>query len=465
MKSVTTLGGLLVAGSAILLGQFSADAVPGGKGGDGGAAGSIGPDVIVGALPDIAKFGMVGGYTAYAVATTSCNIGDEWLAWYANTNQHPVIPQNMYRIKDGKIMQIGQSWLKHGFCALQQNLCGTCQPAGSGCPSNLGVGCSDPYSSSLNGQQSNLGPRSQVNAFTGYYPYPWSAPPAPGTIGRRLVVLTDDLKPNLNIGATYYCEAMYVQSQDAAAGNGWNNASYRKFNVGTLTSTGYTLSTTGPTYQQKPAINAWAAEFNDVEIDVVADAEGGLFHAGARAIDNGDGTWTYYYAVFNLNSDFSGAGFSVPASGTISNEGFYAVAYHSGEPYSSAPWEITVGSSDVTWYVGSTYAEDPNANALRWGTMYNFWFTSDAAPGEGEVTLATFKNGGAVTYSTIVPSGPPPVPGDLNGDGFVNGADLAILLGCWGEVTDSTCVPSDLNQDGLVNGADLATLLSDWTGG
>ena len=49
---------------------------------------------------------------------------------------------------------------------------------------------------------------------------------------------------------------------------------------------------------------------------------------------------------------------------------------------------------------------------------------------------------------------------DLNGDGVVNGADLALVLADWGE----PCLgcPSDINDDGLVNGADLALVLAAW---
>lgn len=49
--------------------------------------------------------------------------------------------------------------------------------------------------------------------------------------------------------------------------------------------------------------------------------------------------------------------------------------------------------------------------------------------------------------------------GDLNGDGSINGGDLAILLGDWGE-SDSI---ADLNEDFLVDGADLAIILGLWT--
>ena len=49
-------------------------------------------------------------------------------------------------------------------------------------------------------------------------------------------------------------------------------------------------------------------------------------------------------------------------------------------------------------------------------------------------------------------------PGDLNGDGVVNGADLGVLLSLWG----SAGGPGDLNGDGIVNGADLGVLLANW---
>lgn len=52
------------------------------------------------------------------------------------------------------------------------------------------------------------------------------------------------------------------------------------------------------------------------------------------------------------------------------------------------------------------------------------------------------------------------VPGDLNGDGIVNGGDLGLLLGSWGPCRGC---PADLNGDGLVNGADIGLLLGFWT--
>lgn len=49
-------------------------------------------------------------------------------------------------------------------------------------------------------------------------------------------------------------------------------------------------------------------------------------------------------------------------------------------------------------------------------------------------------------------------PADFNGDGFVNGADLAALLANWNMPGNT-----DLNNDGTTNGADLASLLANWS--
>jgi hypothetical protein len=51
----------------------------------------------------------------------------------------------------------------------------------------------------------------------------------------------------------------------------------------------------------------------------------------------------------------------------------------------------------------------------------------------------------------------PTDPADLDGDGAVGPADLALLLGAWG-----TPGPGDLSGDGVVGPADLASLLAAW---
>ena len=58
-------------------------------------------------------------------------------------------------------------------------------------------------------------------------------------------------------------------------------------------------------------------------------------------------------------------------------------------------------------------------------------------------------------------AGPPGIPGDFNGDGLVDRADVGLLLAAWGPCRGC---PEDLNDNGVVNGADLGLLLANWTG-
>ncbi|MSR41927.1 MAG: hypothetical protein EXS10_08530 [Phycisphaerales bacterium] len=59
-------------------------------------------------------------------------------------------------------------------------------------------------------------------------------------------------------------------------------------------------------------------------------------------------------------------------------------------------------------------------------------------------------------YETQLPP-PPPCPADLDANGIVDAADIAILLSAWG-LSGS----GDINNDGTVDAADLATLLGAW---
>ena len=53
------------------------------------------------------------------------------------------------------------------------------------------------------------------------------------------------------------------------------------------------------------------------------------------------------------------------------------------------------------------------------------------------------------------------LPGDLNYDGVVSGADLSILLSTWG--SNEVGTNADLDCDGIVSGSDLSVLLVNWS--
>ncbi|MBL9147403.1 MAG: hypothetical protein JNM94_01785 [Phycisphaerae bacterium] len=65
-----------------------------------------------------------------------------------------------------------------------------------------------------------------------------------------------------------------------------------------------------------------------------------------------------------------------------------------------------------------------------------------------------------ITPADLEPLGTsvPDCLGDLNGDGVVDGADLALVLGAWGNGAGL----ADIDENGIVDGADLAIVLGSW---
>ena len=402
----------LTGAAAVLAGYTNSDAVA-----SRGSSGDTFPDVIVGSLPSIAEYGAVGGISAYAVATTSCNQGNDFLLWQTNNNNHPTIGQNMYRVVElpngcSRVEQIGMSWLKHGFCALQQTLCGSCSnPASGGCADRLGWNCSDPYSDSLNGQQSNLGPRWQVNASTGFFEYPYDAPAYPATIGRRLQVATADLDTGLypDSSSSYFVEGAYVHPDDAAACMAFNNASYRPVTrSGSPGDNFFNLNVSSTTRQMLPAIFAW--EEVDPEVTITqhqlsnceVSGQNENFFVGSKVCDLGNGMWHYEYAIYNLDCHDSFAKFVIPLTGTYENVEHSFAPYHSNEPFGNAGWAVNGDNSALSWSC-KPFATDQNSNAIRFNTMHTFSFDADSPPIVGEAVVGTFRTATDVVIQLQVP--------------------------------------------------------------
>ena len=125
---------------------------------------------------------------------------------------------------------------------------------------------------------------------------------------------------------------------------------------------------------------------------------------------------------------------------------------------------VISGSQDLTGTIPITVSGSivpgPNGAQLRDITMSEYFFPVPPAllpPGVSAISYirvlpneANFMTGGWTVVS----------PADINGDGGVNGADLAVLLGAWGPNATS---PADINDDGAVDGVDLAQVLSNWS--
>jgi hypothetical protein len=302
-----------------------------------------GPDVIVGDLPDMAQFGSARMQVGLGIATTSCNNGDQPLDWFAlpNTN-HPVIPQNLYRMSGGadnteRFEQIGQSWVKHAFGAFEEDACGLgCNVAGCNKGVQLCPGCSDPYSAGTNANQNSIGSRAWVNPFTGSFPSnanDHSAHVHDG-VSHRIIVEADDLNTMLNQGATYFAEATYITPHEYAwcqahpgQCNMFNNASYRRYSVAGITN--FTFAPLGPTVRMQPAIRAWTgATVTQIEPDPGND---GIFFVAYKVTQPSPNNWHYEYAIYNQNLDRAIQSFEVVFPGFqpgINNVEFHAPPQH-----------------------------------------------------------------------------------------------------------------------------------------
>jgi hypothetical protein len=394
-----------------------------------------GPDIIVGELPSLEQFGSAGSQVGLSVGTDSCNNGDWPLHWFAlPNNDHPVIPQNLYRMSGGatnneRFEQIGQSSMKHAFFALEGNVCNLgCNTSGCDTGSNLCPGCSDPYSAGLNAGP-HLGSRAWVNPFTGFFPENPNPNDHTGHVhngvSHRIIVEVDDLNTTLNPSATYFAEAAYVTPHEyawcqahPAQCNMYNNASYRRYNVSGVTN--FTFTPVGSTVRMQPAVMAWTgATVNQIEPDPGND---GIIFIGYKVTNPSAGVWHYEYAVFNQNLDRAIQSFNVPLGPPInvSNIGFHAPPQHPGwahdgtmgdAGYSSGPWTVISDPNSVTWS-SETFVQNPNANAIRWGTLYNFGFDADQPPHTTTATIGFFKTGSPifVEIQGPTPEGPTPPP-------------------------------------------------------
>ena len=366
---------------------------------------SSGADVICGDVSNSQNYNFVGALDAVALGTTSCNVGNGILNWLSGTVNHPLMGGEVFKYKvvngSGRFEALGQSWLKHAFTAFQQNLC--CSNCAATDGSHLGPGCSDPYGGGLNGSQSSLGPKYQANAHTGAYLA--SHPTPSGGNNGRIQMLLTELEPS-SASVKYFGEMMYVALDDAQANNADNNVSYRELSVVTAAgSGGFTFGVLGSTQRMLGGINAWKVIDPAVTLTTLSVPEGttapydgnARVILGSRVTNLGGGVWHYEYALYNQNSDRSIASFTVPvpASAVVTNIGFRDVAYLGGDGngsvnFDGTDWPSSRVGPTLTWAT-TPFATNNNANALRWGTTYNFRFDANVGPISGTVVLGQYK--------------------------------------------------------------------------
>jgi hypothetical protein len=385
---------------------------------DGGVA-APGPDMTFCQLYGLQQFGRLGDIVGLSVATTSWNIGARDMIWMANPDpRHPMIVWNVYRLKNDRFEQIGMSHVKHGFFALGDAQCGgqcTFEP-GHGPGDWLGQNCTDTYTSSLNASQGGLGPRYEINPWTGGFTYAgshMSSSHSHNGIQHRCQVRDSDLVTAQNFGAQYFTEGQYITIDDT---NPVNSIGYKPVTPngaagGTWT---FSMSGSGTLPITGPAIHAWTgATFTTLaqEVPVVRfSSPDGRCILGAKAIDLGGGLFRYEYALYNIDMHRKAGSFHVPipSGATVSNAGFSGVRHHD-EPYVNSIWAHAINGNGITWSTSD--------NPIRWGMMYNFWFEADVPPGDVEVTVGLYDPGtpNSISGTTVGPFLVNPAP-DLMAD-------------------------------------------------
>ncbi|MCW5947400.1 MAG: hypothetical protein KIT74_10270 [Fimbriimonadales bacterium] len=366
---------------------------------DGGGGGEDNPNPVdcqLFAMASLTSLGRLGTYpngtNGLSMSTTSCNVGAFPIEWRAPMLvDHPVIAMNLYRVHNNRFEHIGLSWLKHGFLSTNSPGCGSCQqpPGGGG---QLGINCTDTYGTGNNGDRQYLGERREVNPFTGAWECRGSwfsnyvddcvrrngSSSVNDPVSHRLEVRDADLNV---AGAEFYYEAYYILKNDI---DKYNQIGYRKATA-SWSGTQWSFSTT-TNIVRAPALTVW-----DPNAQIATPRTEGDVWVGRRVLDLGGGNYRYLYALYVHDLDRQIREFSVPilAGANVTN-----IAFRDVDQDPSNNWTGTYANGMVTWST-QTHAQNPNANSLKYSTVFNFEFDADVPPAGSpvEMVLGQFKPG------------------------------------------------------------------------
>ncbi|MCU0688797.1 MAG: hypothetical protein MUE97_03535, partial [Phycisphaerales bacterium] len=269
---------------------------------------------------------------------------------------------------------------------------------------------------------------------------------------------------------------------DAQWGNGRNNYTAREINVPTTAAgqIGFVTNnarrktalemwpTIDPTVTLVPVdFVEWVSSVNDTLANPPMTRQipvNGRFQVASKVTDLGNGTWSYEYAVMNLNVHRGASAFVVGTRGAagVSGIGQASPLYHSGDRVDNSPWTTTQGAGYLAWNVQTTFPDTvtipgaPAATAtvsgvgakyIRWGALHNYRFVSSKPPVTG---YARLKLGRA-------PAGPTGFQGDTL---VVSG--LQVPAGCLADIAGAN---QAVGGDGALTADDIIVFLSAYFGG
>jgi len=351
------------------------------------------------------------GRNGVAIETTVCNEGTVEVPWMEAMNvHHPTIAFLVAAVRNGRMEQISdRSYVKHGFFALNGNGCQlNCVPPGV-IGTMLGVGCTDTYATANNGDNYYLGAPDEIDPWLGVWNrqcsffdrgFPDVGAPANcdghrslthqmatnlGVVGNRVHLSDEDLV----IGGELYFQGQYIVEglpesarDDVLAsrpfGASWGGSRW------TLTQNG--------AFVPGSILKRWSGA------TLTANTNGGddgLVYVALKVTGPVAGFYHYEYALHNRDNARGVGALRIPlcAGARVRNLAFRDIDLDAGND-----WTATVSPTEIEFATASA--------PLRWNTLYNFSFDSDAAPADGALSLAEFAAGPGLAQFSVPAQAP-----------------------------------------------------------
>ena len=366
-------------------------------------------------LDDITYWGRRGaahpnGEVGLSMLNVLCNPGSVNIPWFAQMQQnHPKFGFLITRLANDRMEQISDwSYCKHAFFAASSSgSCGSCNGVSG---SQLGIGCSDTYSSGHNASRTYLGPPHEIDPWLGTWNHIGSyfdqGDPNVGSPGNTDGVQSgisagDDVKNRVTVkeanlltaGAQYFYGIQLIHQGEAVANRG-DNIKSRGF-VPAWTGSTWTVTNSAVGEAFGSILQHWTGA--TVESGGNGNDDGRFFVA-SKATSLGGGMYHYEYAVHNVDNSRAGATLRVPIDAGVTASNF---TFRDIDTNALNNWTAARVGNEIVFTA-------PGNNPLEWNTIYNFGFDADVAPGQSFVVLDEARIGpgaNSVTVAAKAPSG------------------------------------------------------------